>query len=227
MAMNRNIADFYNEIQSHKGLRYSYQFLVKLDFEQRMFDPSNRGRYSEIDNVLISQYGFNLDTLGELTNPNPSKPENNLTFLAQSTSLPQTKIGTVPVAYFAQGFRFPGLIEYDKQWTINILLDQQLTIYRQLRLWQEMMSSIARNSGGNKTIPNVRADIQLLNQYGNQIERRYFVEGIFPTDVPNIDMTYNQGSSNIKRIDVQFQMQYFRQVDPSSPTTDLFAEYNQ
>lgn len=191
MAMNRNIADFYNEIQSHKGLRYSYQFIVKLAFEQNMFDPSNRGQYSEIDNVLLAQYGFNLQTLGELTNPNPSKPENNLTFLAQSTSLPQTKINTVKVDYFAQGFRFPGLIEYDKTWNINILLDQQLSIYRQLRLWQEMMSSIARNNGGNKTIPNVRGDIQLLDQYGRQIERRFFVEGIFPVTVPPIEMVYS------------------------------------
>ena len=75
------------------------------------------------------------------------------------------------------------------------------------------------------TIPNVRADIQFLDNYGEEITRRYFVEGIYPTDVPEIQMNYKQGSSSIKEGAVTFAMQYFREVDPKTPTSDLFAEY--
>ena len=225
MALSRNLADFYNEIQNAGGLRYSYQFLVKLAFDQQMFDPTNRGQYSAVDNVLLAQLGLNLDTLGELTVPNPQQTKNDLTFFAKSTSLPKTTITTAKVEYLAQSFELPGIVTYDKQWTINVFFDSQLSIYRELRLWQEMMSSIARNNGGNKTIPNVRADIQFLDNYGEEITRRYFVEGIYPTDVPEIQMNYKQGSSSIKEGAVTFAMQYFREVDPKTPTSDLFAEY--
>jgi len=85
-----------------------------------------------------------------------------------------------------------------------------MIIYKQMRLWQEMMSSIARNSGGNKTIPNVRGEIELLNQFGDKAQTRYWVEGIFPTTVPAVSMQYSEGNSNIKDAQVTFAVQYFR-----------------
>ena len=190
MAENRNIANFYNIIRNEEhGLRYKYQFIVRLAFNQMMF--MNRGQYTDNDRVIFNQLGITDPyTLNQLTSTDSKNIENNLTFFAQSTSLPQSELTTTEVTYFAQTFKFPGIVNYTNEWNVTILLDQQLSIYRQLKAWQEMMASIVRNSGGNKTIPDVRGDLQLLNNYGQQIDRRYTIEGIFPTDLPAISMKY-------------------------------------
>jgi hypothetical protein len=203
----RNISDFYNKIQQSGGLRYGYQFLVKLFFDKAVFNT--RGAYSDKDLILFKQYGIN--GYEKIIDANPATKD-DLTFFAQATQLPGTTLDATQVQYFAQGFRFPGIIKYDAQWSIDILLDQDLTIYKQLRIWQEMMSSIVRNSGGNKVIPNARGKLYLLDSYGDATkpDRIYAMEGIFPKEVPVINMQYTEGSSTIKTVKVQFALQYFR-----------------
>lgn len=224
MAENRNIANFYKEIQNQSGLRLSYQFLVRLAFPEGIL--RDRGVNTSYDNVIWRQLGITDPyTLNELTNPNPQDPTRNLIFFAQGTSVPQTRINTVQVEYFAQSFRFPSIITYDENWSLSILLDEKLTIYRQLVAWQELISSIARNNGGNKTIPNVYGDVQLLNSFGNAIQRRFTIEGIFPNSVPRLSMRYQDGGGSPMMLDpVQFTMQYFRQVPVDQVPTDPFKE---
>jgi hypothetical protein len=211
MALNRNLADFYNQIQNEGGLRYQYQFLVRLAIDQDIFGPGTRGQYSGVDEVLRAQYGLNLETLGGLVDPNSGENQGiDISFLAKSTNLPQTELATTKVSYFAQSFEFPGIVRYGDTWTVNVQLDQRMIIYKQLRLWQEMMSSIARNSGGNHTIPNARGEILFLDQYGKYPQRKYWIEGIYPTNVPQIDMQYQEGSTELKDANITFKVQYFR-----------------
>lgn len=211
MALSRNIADFYNEIQNQSGLRYQYQFLVRLAINQDIFGPGTRGQHSGVDEVLRAQYGLSLETLGGLIDPNSGEHQGvDFTFLAKGTSLPQTELTTTKVNYFAQSFEFPGIIRYGDTWTVNVQLDQRMIIYKQLRLWQEMMSSIARNSGGNHTVPDARGEILFLDQYGDRAQRTYWVEGIYPTIVPAIDMQYLEGSTELKEAQITFKVQYFR-----------------
>lgn len=229
MALNRNLADFYNEVQNSGGLRYGYQFLVRLAFPQNfIWDPANRGANNGVDQILAAQYGLDLDTLGGLTDPNSGENLGvDFSFLAKSTSLPTMQLRPTTVSYFAQSFQFPGIISYGNTWTVTINLDSKMIIYKQMRLWQEMMSSIARNSGGNKTIPNVRGEIELLNQFGDKTQTRYWVEGIFPTIVPPVSMQYSEGNSNIRDAQITFAVQYFRQIvgRESDGPSEQFREY--
>lgn len=226
MALNRNLADFYNEIQNSGGLRYGYQFIVRLAFPEGLWDLANRGVHAEVDNVLAAQYGLDLESLGGLTNPNSGEHLGvDFTFLAKSTQLPTMDLRTTKVSYFAQSFEFPGIINYGNTWAVTVNLDSKMLIYKQIRLWQEMMSSIARNSGGNKTIPNVRGQIDLLNQFGSEPQVKYWVEGIFPTQTPQIDMQYTEGNSNIKEANITFAVQYFRQIIPGKEPSEQFNEY--
>lgn len=227
MSSQRNIADFYNEIQNKQGgLRYQHQFIVRLNFKQNFF--TDRGVYSGVDKVIFNQLGITEEnTLNQLTNPNPEQPQNDLTLFAQSTSLPRSQITPTVVTYFAQTFHFPGIMNYETSWTVNVLLDQKLTIYRQLKAWQEMISSISRNSGGNKTIPEAQGVIELLDGYGRKAQRRFSIEGIFPTNLQTIDMQYEENGA-IKNMNVQFAMQFFRQIPATQGDTytqDIFKEF--
>lgn len=225
MALNRNLADFYNEIQNQDGLRYQYQFLVRLAIDQDIFGPSTRGQNSGVDQVLRAQYGLNLETLGGLVDPNSGENQGiDISFLAKTTNLPQTELVTTRVNYFAQSFEFPGIVKYGDTWTLSVQLDQKMIIYKQLRLWQEMMSSIARNSGGNHTIPNARGEILFLDQYGKTPQRKFWIEGIYPTIVPQVDMQYQEGSTELKEAQITFKVQYFRQIVGNEPS-EHFQEY--
>lgn len=211
MALSRNLADFYNEIQNQNGLRYAYQFLVRLAIDQDIFGPGTRGQNSGIDQVFQAQYGLSLQTFGGLIDPNSGENQGvDISFLAQSTRVPQTELTTTKVNYFAQSFEFPGIVRYQDTWNINVKLDQKMILYKQLRLWQEMMSSISRNSGGNHTVPNARGEIILLDQYGRDAQRKFWVEGIYPITVPQVDFQYAEGSTALKEADIQFRVQYFR-----------------
>lgn len=226
MALSRNLADFYNEIQNSGGLRYGYQFLVRLAFPEGLWNLGNRGANSGIDNVLAAQYGLSLETLGGLTDPNSGEQLGvDFTFLAKSTALPTMELKNTTVAYFAQSFVFPGIISYGNTWNVTVLLDSKMTIYKQMRLWEEMMSSISRNSGGNKTIPNVRGEIELLDQFGEEPQIKYWVEGIYPTEVPQLDMQYTEGNNKIQDTNIRFAVQYFRQVIPDHEPSEHFQEY--
>jgi hypothetical protein len=87
------------------------------------------------------------------------------------------------------------------------------------------MASIVRNNGGQKTIPDARGDLRLLSNDGRTTDKRYVLEGIFPTDIPNIDMRYEE-NGNVQIIPVKFTVQYFRQVDPKGNVpSDQFEEY--
>lgn len=225
MSLNRNLADFYNQIQSEGGLRYSYQFLVRLALNQNIFGDGSRGNNPGVDAILQAQYGLNLQTLGGLKDPNSGENKGiDIAFLAQSTNIPKTELTTTKVSYFAQSFEFPGIIKYDDTWTVTVKLDQQMILYKQLRLWQEMMSSIARNSGGNHTIPDAYGDVQLLDQYGKTPQRRFWIEGIYPTVVPQIDFQYTEGNNTLKDAQITFKVQYFRQIIGDEPSED-FKEY--
>lgn len=225
MALSRNLADFYNEIQSESGLRYGYQFLVRLAIDQNIFDPSTRGQFSGVDAVLQAQYGLNLQTFGGLKDPNSGENQGiDISFLAQSTNIPQTELTTTKVSYFAQSFEFPGIIRYGDTWQVNVKLDQRMILYKQLRLWQEMMSSISRNSGGNHTIPEARGEVMLLDQYGRDAQRKFWVEGIYPITVPQIDFQYAEGSNALKEAQITFKVQYFRQIIDDEPS-EHFVEY--
>ena len=208
MANNeRNIAKFYQAIQNGDGLRYGYQFLVKINFNQNVF--AFRGNNTSFDSVIFKQLGITtIKDLDSLINPNPDNTV-DFSFYARGTNIPQTTLTTTPVSYFATGFRFPGLMQYEKNWNVTILLDSQLNVYRRLRLWQELISSIVRNNGGNKTIPDVKGDVQLLSNDGKNVQRRFLIEGIYPTNVPQIDMKYAEGSNQIKEVQVTFATQYF------------------
>lgn len=53
-----------------------------------------------------------------------------------------------------------------------------------------MMSSYSRNSGGNKTIPDVDGDILLLDNFMDRIERRFKIRGVFIKNLADISLEY-------------------------------------
>lgn len=199
--MENSLKGFYEYIQNQGGLRYGHQFMIFLKIDDSLtFHPNIRDLYDiNISEELNSEGVFPL--------------------YVKSTSVPNLTLTTGDVAFLAAGFKFPGVIKYPNKWNVTVQLDQKLKIYEALLAWKESMSSYALNNGGNKTIPNAIADVQLLDQYNNEMIKRFFIKGIFPEQIQEIDMKYSEGSSEAKTCQVTFTMQYYEEVpiDAANP----------
>lgn len=127
-----NIRSFYEYIQAQGGVRYGHQFIVKLNV-------------GDIPGASYNARGYNRDTFVQmmgrdwfkyLKDTNLQDPTKDLTFFAQSTSIPQTQLQTTDVSFLAAGFKLPGIMKYDDTWSIDILLDQNLYLYTELLYWK-------------------------------------------------------------------------------------------
>lgn len=136
----------------------------------------------------------------------------NLTYYIKSASIPQSEIKNANVAFLAAGFVVPGIISYPEDWTVDILLDQDLTMYRRLKMWHEEISSYRLDGGGKKVIPHVTANVNLLDNTMQNIVRRYVMEGCWIQELGNVDFKYEEGSSTVQKCTCKFAMQYFYEV---------------
>lgn len=187
-----NIMEFYKNITQRHPLRYGHQFTV--------------------------EFITGDESVGEFQRGNINDPVNNITYYVQSSEIPQVDIGSAKVAFYAAGFEVPGVIKYPDSWKVNILLGQDLYQYKRLQSWMEEMSSYRRSGGGNKTIPNVKAHVNLLDSKMLNVVKRYVMEGVWIESLGDVRFEYKEGDSNMMTCDCTFTMQYwyedFSEGDP-------------
>lgn len=189
-----NLMEFYKNITQTHPLRYGHQFTVEF-----------------LGNSLGG-----VET-GDFGPSSPGDIKNNITYYVQSSKIPQIEINSAKVSYLAAGFEVPGVVKYPDSWDVEILLDQDLTQYKRLRSWQEAMSSYKYSGGGYKTIPNVIAQVNLLDNTMQNIVKSYRMEGVWIADLQNIDLKYQEGATEISKCKCTFTMQYFYEIQNGDP----------
>jgi hypothetical protein len=133
----------------------------------------------------------------------------NITYYVRSASIPKVDVKSANVSFLAAGFVVPGVIEYPEDWQVEILLDQDLTMYRRLKMWHEEISSYRLDGGGKKVIPHITANVNLLDNTMQNIVRRYIMEGVWISELSNVDFKYQEGASDTLKCTAKFVMQYF------------------
>ena len=187
-----NLMEFYNNITKTRPLRYGHQFTIEF-------------------------IGGSLGGLTGYFNPPNEEPVNNITYYVQSSKIPSVEINSAKVAYFSAGFEIPGTVKYPDQWTVEILLGQDLGQYKRLQSWQEAMSNYAYSAGGNKIIPNVQAKVNLLDSYMKNIVKTYMMEGVWIENLSELSFQYQEGSAEIMKCTCTFTMQYWYDLDDGDP----------
>lgn len=188
-----NLMEFYNNITKTRPLRYGHQFTIEF-------------------------LGSSLGGLtGYFNPPNESEPVNNITYYVQSSKIPQVEINSAKVAYFAAGFEVPGVVKYPDQWTVEILLGQDLGQYKRLQSWQEAMSSYRLSGGGNKIIPEVKAKVNLLDSKMRNVVKTYMMEGVWIENLSELSFQYQEGAAEIMKCTCTFTMQYWYDLDDGDP----------
>ena len=119
MQNNYYLQGFYNQLMKQVPMLYNYQFI--LEFVQK---------------------GVGASLFSDQTNP-----DQNFTYYAQSASLPQINIVKGTAHYFGTQFRIPGTVQYQHDYTVKILLEQDMIMYDKLRYWMRQLSDLKYNGG--------------------------------------------------------------------------------
>lgn len=138
-----------------------------------------------------------------------------LTFMARTSQLPGSIMGTVPVQYFGREVKVAGNRQFP-EWTLTVINDEDFVVRRALEQWMNGINSHEgnlRNPAFSSTLGyTVDGKVTQYAKTGEAIKKYQFV-GMFPTDIAPIDLDWG-ANDTIEEFVVSFQYQYW--VDAAS-----------
>lgn len=194
-----HIADFYKAITQKKPLQYAHQWILQF-----IAPLGQTGKISDGDNAFGRKDSTEVQCF---------------TYWAQSAEIPQQTIGQVNVKFLANDFVVPGTVKYDQKWQTKIIMDQDLTQYKKLQAWHQLISDFSKSGGGKKVIPNVQCKASLLDNTMQNIKTTFILEGVWLQELGAVTFDYSNGGNQLAECTATFEYQYFYKAeDPAAPT---------
>ena len=149
-------------------------------------------------------------------------------FLCKSAALPSSNIAPVEIPFRGRVLKVAGDRTFDT-WTVTVINDEDFKLRSSFEQWMNGINKLSDASGA--TSPNSYMGNATVNQLGRSPEgrfgtansgtgdasgggasleplRTYYFDGIFPTEVSSIDLSYESGDA-IEEYTVTFQVQYW------------------
>ena len=188
----KSLQDFYGEL-SEVGLRLQHQFQIQ-------FAPGPEIQFSNSDFVKVLE---------------------NVSYYAESSSIPGRTQNTVQVPYLGFNFKLPTNVQFEESINVNLRCDTGKSgigsIMRNALIdWANYHSKIDRtigiadglsNGGGSKRIPTSSVYMHLLNQELNTIIETYKLVGVIPGNIGAMSLA--NGSSDVSTFELSLIYQYF------------------
>lgn len=143
--------------------------------------------------------------------------ESLLTFMVKAAQLPASNITPVEIPFRGRTLKVAGERTFDT-WTITVLNDVDFKIRTAFEQWMNGISRISDATG--EVDPNTyqkSATVKQLDRAGAAM-REYKFEGIFPTNVGQIDLSMDS-TDTIEEYTVEFQVQYWEAIADTSDST--------
>ena len=149
-------------------------------------------------------------------------------FMCKAAAIPASNIASVDVPFRGRIFKVAGDRTIDP-WTITVINDENQAIRRAFEQWVEFMARLDNNIGATQPISYMsNATVyhlgrgSTMNSVTNEGEEnvviaQYQFDGIFPTNVSQIDLSYDNGDQ-IEEFTVEFQVNNII-TSSSGPTT--------
>lgn len=141
-----------------------------------------------------------------------TRAEQKIGFMCKSAQIPQQSVGIVNVPYFGRQLKVAGNRTFE-DWNVTIINDEDFLIRATLEEWNKSINSHEGNlrSNGATSNPNSYKGIAEVWQYskseGNLPIRKYVFNGIFPSTVDSIDLSWD--SEDIQDFSVTFTYDYW------------------
>ena len=162
-----NLKNFYNILTNQKSILYAYQFVAE---------------FSGLD-----------DSWGISDSSDAAK---NITYYIQSADIPAVTLTSVKTAYLGTEFRSPGVKVFGHNWTCNVLLTEDFNIYKGFRKWQDNISDLHLDGGGDRSIPNVDVRLSLLDPTSQTKTTSFVLGGVWVKKVGKLSLKYEQGGGS-------------------------------
>jgi hypothetical protein len=211
------------------GNNIRFQDRTISKFKSQMIGGGARSNLFEVNfgDSPASNFNFPGD-IGSVTSDD--------SMLIKSAALPASTIAEIPVPFRGRTLKIAGDRTFDV-WTITVINDENFKWRNIFERWMNFITKVSDGSGSNVTTgPDgyqinaivsqlSRGPVGALNVRGEQndtaikILRQYKLFGIFPTNVSQIDVSYNN-ENEIEEFSVDLQVQWFEAYDGSGSVND-------
>ena len=151
-------------------------------------------------------------------------------FLCKSAALPASNIAQIDVPFRGRIFKVAGDRTVDT-WTVTVINDENFGLRYAFETWVESMAKLSNNMGA--TNPDAYMTGATVYQLGrgkefssqdnsggnNVVLAQYNFIDIFPTNVSQIDLSYDNGDQ-IEEFTVEFQVNSWNRGQLSEPTEE-------
>jgi hypothetical protein len=131
-------------------------------------------------------------------------------YTCKAASIPSSNMGAVDVPYMGRSVKVAGDKTFD-DWNVTIINDTDFSVRDTFEQWVDRILGHERNASANgwENPSNYYANA-VVRQLGreNQVLKEYAVEGIFPTQVGDIQLGYDQ-NDQIEEFQVTFAVNYW------------------
>jgi len=159
----------------------------------------------------------------------------NFKFLCKAAALPASNIAPIEVPFRGRTLKVAGDRTFDT-WTVTIINDENFQLRTAFELWMNAISKLENNTGAtNPASYMTNAFVHQLGRGASQGRestqnsdtaggtgitplRSYKFNDIFPTNVAQIDLSYDS-TDTIEEYTVEFQVQYWEALSSDQTAT--------
>lgn len=144
--------------------------------------------------------------------------EEKITFLANATSIPSSKIPEISVPYFGRKVKVAGTREF-AEWSVTVINDEDFLVRKAFEHWMAAINGHGtniRNSGVNASPSSYQSTAYVKQFSKGPVEspiRCYKFVNIFPVDISEIELNWNTTDS-IEEFKITFQYDWW-EIDTS------------
>ena len=142
---------------------------------------------------------------------------NEGTFLIKAANIPPAIVGQIGVPFRGRDLKVTGDRVFE-DWTVRVVNDTTFRLRNAFEKWSEVCQNMNYVLGANTLNEYFsNAIVRQLDRDGQQL-RAYRFEGIWPTEVAAIDLSFDS-KDQVEEYQVTFAVQYWNAVEDGDPYT--------
>jgi hypothetical protein len=192
MADVKNLQNFYNVLKT-QGVRLTHQYQLNFTI----------GNNAGLPSIVNEQF-------------------NDITIWAEGSQVPGREQQTTELFYLGYPMIIPTNMLMTNELSLTIRAQNDMSLHTAMLAWKATISDPdidnGATGGGDKTLRDIRARMDLLDDRMENIVASYEMVGIYPTLVG--DIAFSNESADVATFDATFRFQYWRvaELDGSEVT---------
>jgi hypothetical protein len=182
------------------------------DFKSKLSGGGARPNLFEVEMSFPDDLGITWD----------QNRQEKFQFLCKTATLPASNIAPIDVPFRGRILKVAGDRTFDT-WSVTVINDEDFQLRTAFEQWMNGISKLDNNTGATRPLSYMANAV--VNQLGRGASkganstiqssdttikplRTYYFDGIFPTSVSQIDLSYDS-TDTIEEFTVEFQVQYW------------------